>query len=123
VARVVVLADDLIWQTRLVDAVRSAGATPERVRSVADLERALPSSEALIVDLTARGFEPLAAIARAKELAPGVRVLAVGQHNDVDLRKRAFAAGAERVLAYRKLFEDGPGTLGRWLGTPVTVRS
>jgi DNA-binding NtrC family response regulator len=115
VARVVILADDLIWQTRLSDAVRLAGATPQRVRTVADLERALPSSDALVVDLTARGYEPLAAIVRAKEVAPGVRVLGVGQHDDVDLRRRALAAGAERVLAYRKLFEDGPGTLARWL--------
>jgi len=122
VVRVVVLADDLIWQTRLADAVRSAGATPERVRTVGDLERALPSSHALVVDLTARAYEPLAAIARAKEIAPAVRVLAVGQHDDVDLRRRALAAGAERVLAYRKLFEDGPGTLARWLGTAVTVQ-
>jgi DNA-binding NtrC family response regulator len=122
VARVVVLADDLIWQTRLANAVRSAGATPERVRTVGDLERALASSDALVVDLTARAYEPLAAIVRAKELAPGVRVLAVGQHDDAEMRREALAAGAERVFAYRKLFEDGPGTLARWLGTAVTAQ-
>jgi hypothetical protein len=45
----------------------------------------------------------------------------VGQHDDLELRKRAVARGAERVFAYRKLFEDGPATLERWLrtGTPV----
>ena len=43
-------------------------------------------------------------------------MLAVGQHDDVELRKRALDAGAERVYAYRKLFEDGPATLARWLG-------
>ena len=42
-------------------------------------------------------------------------MLAVGPHDDVALRKRAFVAGAEKVLAYRKLFEDGPATIGRWL--------
>ena len=28
---------------------------------------------------------------------------------------RALAAGADRVLAYRKLFEDGPATISAWL--------
>jgi hypothetical protein len=39
----------------------------------------------------------------------------VGQHDDVALRKRALAAGAERVLAYRKLFDDGPATIEAWI--------
>lgn len=42
-------------------------------------------------------------------------MLAVGQHDDVELRKRALARGAERVLAYRKLFEDGPATIEVWM--------
>ena len=50
----------------------------------------------------------------------GRRVLAVGQHDDAELRRRALAAGADRVHPYRKLFEDGPGTLATWLeGTPT----
>jgi len=43
----------------------------------------------------------------------------VGQHDDVDQRKRALASGAERVLAYRKLFEDGPATIEAWLIRPT----
>jgi hypothetical protein len=30
-------------------------------------------------------------------------------------RKRALASGAERVLAYRKLFEDGPAIIEAWM--------
>jgi hypothetical protein len=48
-------------------------------------------------------------------VASGARVLAVGQHDDHEQRKRALAHGAERVLAYRKLFEDGPATIGAWM--------
>ena len=47
--------------------------------------------------------------------------MAVGPHDDVALRKRAITAGAEKVLAYRKLFEDGPGTIGRWLGSAAAI--
>jgi hypothetical protein len=49
----------------------------------------------------------------------GLRVLCVGQHDDHALRKAALAAGAERVHAYRKLFEDGHAALASWLGVPV----
>jgi len=45
-----------------------------------------------------------------------VHVLAVGQHDDHELRKRALACGADRVLAYRKLFEEGPATIEAWVG-------
>jgi hypothetical protein len=55
--------------------------------------------------------------------AAGARVLAVGQHDDHELRKRALAAGADRVFAYRKLFEDGPATIEAWLGRPAGIGS
>ena len=113
--RVAVLAQDLIWQDRLSRAVQAAGAEPTRAKTAPEFDRALTCADAAIVDLTARAYEPLVAIERAA--AAGARVLAVGQHDDVELRKRAFARGADKVLAYRKLFDDGPGTIARWLGT------
>ena len=115
--RVAVLADDLIWSTRLTDAVRAAGAEPTPVRSLDGLVAALPGVDRVIVDLTARAYDGVAAIETAR--AQGRPVLAVGQHDDHELRRRALAAGAERVFAYRKLFEDGPRTLAAWLGLPA----
>jgi DNA-binding response OmpR family regulator len=115
---VAILGDDLIWSTRLSDAVTSAGATPKRVRRQADLDAALDAGVGrVIVDLTALAYDGVAAIERAT--SAGARVLAVGQHDDLELRHRALQAGAERVFAYRKLFEDGPGTIATWLtGAP-----
>jgi CheY-like chemotaxis protein len=115
--RIAVVADDLIWATRLADAVRGAGADPVLVRSAAALGEALAGTDRAIVDLTARAYDPLAAIAHAH--AAGRRVLAVGQHDDADLRRRALAAGAERVFAYRALFERGTEKLARWLASPT----
>jgi DNA-binding response OmpR family regulator len=112
--RVAVLAQDLIWQDRLARAVEAAGATPSRAKTGPELDRALESAKHAIVDLTARNYDPMAAIRRAS--GTGARVLAVGPHDDVDVRKQALAAGAERVLAYRKLFEDGPATITAWIG-------
>jgi DNA-binding NarL/FixJ family response regulator len=111
--RVLVLADDLIWSTRLMEQVKATGEDAAPVRTLAALSQALAAADAVIVDLTARAYDGVIAVRRAADA--GRRVLAVGQHDDAELRRRALAAGAERVLAYGKLFEDGPATLERWL--------
>lgn len=92
-----------------------AGGVPVPVRSLAALEIALPDVDRMIVDLTARAYDGVAAVAVAS--AAGRPVIAVGQHDDADLRRRAIAAGAERVHPYRRLFEDGPRQIGAWLGS------
>jgi hypothetical protein len=111
--RVLVLADDLIWSTRLVAHVRASGAEAAPARTSVAFREGLRSAGAAIVDLTSRAYDGVAEIATAN--AAGIPVLGVGQHDDHDLRRRAVAAGADRVLAYRKLFDDGPGTISRWL--------
>lgn len=117
--RVIVLAQDLIWADRLARAVEAAGAEAVRVGSLERLDQSLPGASAAIVDLTALAYDGVIAIERAR--AAGARVLAVGQHDDHELRKRALAAGADRVYAYRKLFEDGPATIAAWLTAPARI--
>lgn len=114
-----ILADDLIWATRLADLVDGAGAVPVPVRSLAALETALIDVDRVIVDLTARAYDGVAAVALANGASRPV--LAVGQHDDVDLRRRAIAAGADRVHPYRRLFEDGPRQMGAWLESPLAT--
>jgi NADPH:quinone reductase-like Zn-dependent oxidoreductase len=75
----------------------------------------------VIIDLTARAYDPVVAIALAH--AAGRAVMAVGQHDDVALRRRALAAGADRVHPYRRLFEDGPRQLAAWLTLDRGVES
>jgi DNA-binding NarL/FixJ family response regulator len=127
VLRVIILADDLIWATRLVGQLRTLGVDPVRVGSADAFATALaapaPAGQEgvrpthAVVDLTARAYDGLAAVRLAA--AAGLRVLCVGQHDDRAQRRAALAAGAERVFAYRKLFEDGHATLGAWLGVPA----
>jgi hypothetical protein len=119
--RVVVLADDLIWSTRLVGHVRAAGFEAVPARSINGFLSGLADAGGAIVDLTSRAYDGLAAIAAAR--ATGVPVLAVGQHDDHVLRRDALAVGADRVLAYRKLFEDGPATIARWLAASSSTPS
>jgi FixJ family two-component response regulator len=119
VTRVAVLADDLIWSTRLAAIVRAIGAEPVPVRSLAALVAAFPDrADRAIVDLTARAYDGIEAIAAA--VAAGVPVLAVGQHDDVALHRRAIAAGAQRVVPYRALTVDsGRRTVARWAVAPA----
>jgi DNA-binding response OmpR family regulator len=119
--RVLVLADDLIWGVRLAEHVRSAGAEPVSVRSAGGFADAIVGVDAAIVDLTSRAYDGLAMIATGR--TAGVPVLAAGQHDDHVLRRDALAVGADRVLAYRKLFEDGPATIRRWLDATKTTET
>ncbi|HSW41202.1 MAG TPA: hypothetical protein VLM76_01690 [Patescibacteria group bacterium] len=116
---VVVLADDLIWATRLVGQLRTLGAVPVRTGSVDSFAAVLAAGGAsrVVVDLTARAYDGVAMTRRATEA--GLRVLCVGQHDDAALRRAVLAAGAEQVHAYRKLFEDGHAVLAAWLGVPA----
>ena len=111
--RIAILADDLIWATRLADGVRRAGGDPVPARSAVGLPAALDGARGCLVDLTARAYDGLAALRVAA--AAGVPTLAVGQHDDAAARRAAKAAGATRVLAYRTLFEHGDRELGPWI--------
>jgi hypothetical protein len=113
---VLVVADDLIWASRLVAAADRAGARPRRTGSLAQLEDWLSAAAdaaarpAVVVDLAGRSYDPIAAIHAAA--GSGCTVLAVGEHGDLELRGRALAAGARRVVAYGRMFADGPAIVG-----------
>lgn len=119
--RVAVVADDLIWGTRLADGVRRAGGEPVAIRSAAGIEVGLAGADGVIVDTSARAYAPLAVIRAA--VAAGIPAIAVAAHVDVELRRAAREAGAARVHAYRALFERGDRELATWLSGIEVARS
>ncbi|HEY4752797.1 MAG TPA: hypothetical protein VIH37_05885 [Candidatus Limnocylindrales bacterium] len=108
-----VLADDLIWASRLSEIVRRAGGEPVHLASAALLRAAVSTLDGCVVDLTARSYDGIAAIVTSATAR--VPIVAVCQHDDADLRRAAREAGADRVYAYRTLFEHGDRELGRWV--------
>lgn len=90
-----VVADDLIWASRLTAAVQRAGAVVVG-----------EGGDAAVVDLNGRTYDGVEAVASA--VAAGVPTIAIGQHEDLQLRRRALAAGAKRVYSYNKMHSDGP---------------
>lgn len=127
-ALVAVVADDLIWASRIVAAVQRAGATPVRMGSDEDLAIALEAALAeepdpsdpdprrivgAIVDLFGHRYDGVEAVKHVN--AAGLPVIAVAQHDDQETRGLALDAGALRVFSYNKFFEDGPALVRRWL--------
>ena len=122
----VVVADDLMWATRITEAVRRAGGRAVTLGSDAELDVALEayrlgdveSIRGAVVDLAARGLDGVTAIERVA----GARlpVIAVAEHDDQLTRKRALNAGAMRVFSYRKFFEDGTSLVQSWLTAETT---
>jgi DNA-binding response OmpR family regulator len=124
---VAVVADDLIWASRLVEAVKRAGGTAVRMSTEAELSTALEADSlaelgpgdgdravvGVIVDLFGQRFDGVAAVERAA--AAHKPVIAVAQHDDLVTRRRALSAGASRVFSYNKFFTDGPRLVESWL--------
>lgn len=116
-----ILADDLIWATRLAGQGRTLGAAVVTLNGISDLEALVargPLSEhdLIAIDTTARGFDPAAAVRAAASVG---RTLALAQHDDPALRATLLEAGALRVMPYRALFERGHAILAELLDLPL----
>ena len=128
---IAVVADDLIWASRLLAAVQQAGATPVRMGTDSDVELAFEAvalnpfdpSEPLdpdappplvgaIIDLFGHRYDGVVAVRLAT--AAGLPVVAIAQHDDQETRKLAIEAGAVRVYSYNKFFQDGASLVSRW---------
>jgi phage terminase large subunit-like protein len=117
-----VLADDLIWATRLEGQGRTLGADVQRFTTTAPLLEALASQPAtpadlVAIDAAARAYDAEAAVRAVT--ATGTRVLALVQHDDPEGRASLIAAGAVREMPYRALFERGHAILAGLLDLPV----
>jgi DNA-binding NarL/FixJ family response regulator len=111
--RIGVLADDLIWATRLSGFVARGGGVAVRLRTASLLDAALPGLDACVVDLTARAYDGMACLRAAREA--GVPTAAVGQHDAPETRRAALEAGAAYVWVYRALADNGERMVSRWI--------
>jgi hypothetical protein len=111
--RVLVVADDLMVRSR-IEAAASPGVELYFSRNLADFEAALtPLPDLVLVGLAAtrQPWADLIRLARSRATAGELRILAFGPHLDLELRARALAAGAERVLANSALMLALPSIL------------
>ncbi len=99
---IIALVDDLFVRAKIEAAANATGRAVRYVRSAADFEAALAQSPAAILvgmAATRLPWEDLIRRMRADPATAGAYVLAFGPHKNLDLRRRALDAGADRVLA------------------------
>ena len=116
-----ILADDLIWATRLAGQGRTLGAQATTLKGVVELRDliahgAIGTRDLIAIDTTTRAEDPIVLV---REAAAAGRVLALVQHDDPALRAAALEAGALRAMPYRALFERGHAILAELLDLPL----
>jgi hypothetical protein len=90
-ARIAVLCPDLLFGSRVEGALRAAGH---------EVLRDVPGADAVVVDLTADEFDPMAIA------SGGLPSIGFYPHVDVDTRRRALAAGYDVVVPRSKMARE-----------------
>ena len=108
-ADVVLLADDIFFQAKILETAKKVGV---EVKTVSTPEAVLQHPARLyIVDLNARcGLAAVEQLATAGNLKPVVAFLS---HVQVDLAERARAAGCRQVLPRSKFTQELPALLAQ----------
>ena len=90
---VALVSDDLMFASQLSTTMRRAGGGAVRV-----VHDEVPDSDLVFVDLNSAVERRLALIGRIRSLRPDLEIVGFCQHGDIDLRRRARASGATRVI-------------------------
>jgi hypothetical protein len=105
VARIVALAPDLFFATKIEETLTSAG---HDVTVVARADALPADAELVIVDLDQVG--------PAIEPSPGAPILAFYSHVDVETRRRGEEAGFDLVVPRSRMAREMPELVERLLG-------
>lgn len=114
-AKVIALAADLLFASKIRGAAQAVGATVRLARSADELVRSAAEQPGalILVDLHARAGDPAAAIAAVRSAEGGrrSRIVAFASHTDTAAIQGARAAGADRVLARSAFVRELPALL------------
>jgi predicted NBD/HSP70 family sugar kinase len=105
-ANVVAVAPELLFASRIESALGGAGHEVRVVSSLADAD--LERAELIVADLERASPEELA--------RSGIPVIGYYSHVDVDMRRRAEAAGLDLVVPRSRVSRELPALVERALG-------
>ena len=112
------LADDLIFTSRITGTARGLGLTVRAARSgeaLVELARQAPP-RGVLIDLSNPGLILPELLRRLAEVCPTMpRVVAYGSHVDTATLRAAREAGCDPVLPRSKFVEELPRALPPWL--------
>jgi DNA-binding NarL/FixJ family response regulator len=114
-ARVVVFVPDLLFGSRVIEAVRGIGHEPVAVADLDGLAAAAPGAGAVVVDLTVDAAKRIELVRGLGATAPPV--LAFYSHVEADVRERAMSAGLDLVVPRSRMAREGPDLIARVLGS------
>jgi hypothetical protein len=112
-ARVLALAPDLFFASKIAETLTAAGHDVE-ISSKADELGDASEADLVIVDLHAEGLDPAQLSARLG----GKRLLGFYSHIDVDTRAQAERAGFHLVVPRSRMARDMPALVRRLIGGP-----
>ena len=113
---IIALVDDLFVSARIDAAAKATGREVRYIRSAADFRSALREAtpSAILVGMAATRL-PWAELVREAKADPATSaayVLAFGPHKNLELRRQALEAGADRVIANSAFMTALPTLLG-----------
>nr|HZU40740.1 hypothetical protein [Solirubrobacteraceae bacterium] len=114
-ARIVAFVPDLLFGSRVLEAVRGAGHEGVLVADAGALARELPRARGLIADLTADASARLELLGALRP--PELPVLAFYSHVEADVREAALAAGLELVVPRSRMAREGAALVDRLLAS------
>ncbi|GCE25222.1 hypothetical protein KDA_07060 [Dictyobacter alpinus] len=117
---IIALEKDLFFSVKIRDTLSHHDTEVLIARNLSAFEKGLqtPHKPALaIVNIAIQGVDWEEAIRAA--VVQQIPVLAFGSHMDLEARKRALEAGAQKVVANSKFTSDMPGLIKRLLETPA----
>lgn len=121
--RIIVVASDLMRQSRVVEGARALGYDVVTVAGLEALRDALRSSppDLLVVDLQAEDIPWREAVAQARKTARRVPILAFGQHTKPAVLRAARAAGCDLAVPRSQLVAELPALIERVRGVDEDV--
>ena len=118
-ARILLVATDLILESRVVEPARALGYDVTTAGTLEAVREALRSGPAdvLVLDLQADGVPWREVVAAAREVTNSrLPILAYGRHTKPDLLRAARAAGCDLAVPRSQLVEELPRLIERVRG-------
>ena len=98
---ILLLTDNILFASKIAANLQAAGVALKAVTSPQQLDGAPGEArpDAVLVNLNARGYDPVEVIGRLKAADPPHTVIAFCGHADKVTHERGLASGADRVVA------------------------
>lgn len=117
------LVTDLLFATRIADAIRLQGGQPIFASSAGDLRQAIERWPVVILmdlhALPAEQWEPEVRRAKASPQSRHIPIYAFGSHVDTETLKAARLAGCDHVWARSRFVEELPRVVAQAIDPPV----